>query len=258
MEKYTTIFSKNHIVIQYHTGATLYSNGIRENLLPTQTKGKTIQTVYSFYTIKRVGRVYQVGTNTGNSCNSWRKLNSKRYKESQPKYQEVRVKSPLGFYYSKKVIVNQKTEEKRDPFAVTKMEGTEYMLWKIWVDPTSYWTLQYPIRHCNNMVGTETRPWELIDTNGMDDKWVNVLFSEVEKLINICRDNKIQRLSESYNYHENTTTYTLVGGLEYDRQKMYKELFGNEKGPRYMTNEEKILAHGFDLKESFRKPKESK
>ena len=40
--------------------------------------------------------------------------------------------------------------------------------------------------------------------------------------------------------------------------RVFKELFGNVNGPRFQTNEEKILAHGFDLKTSFRKDKEKK
>ena len=36
-----------------------------------------------------------------------------------------------------------------------------------------------------------------------------------------------------------------------------KDLFGDEKGPSTNYNDIKILSHGFDLKESFRKRKES-
>ena len=35
------------------------------------------------------------------------------------------------------------------------------------------------------------------------------------------------------------------------------DLFGYEDGPKIQPNDIKILAHGFDLKESFRKRKES-
>ena len=37
------------------------------------------------------------------------------------------------------------------------------------------------------------------------------------------------------------------------KKEIFTDLFGYPDGPKYQTNEEKILAYGFDLKTSFRK-----
>ena len=36
------------------------------------------------------------------------------------------------------------------------------------------------------------------------------------------------------------------------KREIFTDLFGYPEGPKYQTNEEKILSHGFDLKTSFR------
>ena len=41
------------------------------------------------------------------------------------------------------------------------------------------------------------------------------------------------------------------------RIQIMKDLFDDKDGYKKQTNESKILSHGFDLKESFRKRKES-
>ena len=45
--------------------------------------------------------------------------------------------------------------------------------------------------------------------------------------------------------------------VEETKKSVMKDLFGNEKGPSVNYNDIKILSHGFDLKQSFRKRKES-
>ena len=49
----------------------------------------------------------------------------------------------------------------------------------------------------------------------------------------------------------NQTRY--VGDLTNVKKEIFTDLFGYPDGPKYQTNDEKILAHGFDLKTSFRK-----
>ena len=44
-----------------------------------------------------------------------------------------------------------------------------------------------------------------------------------------------------------------AGKLKSVRSSIFTDLFGYPDGPKYQTNDEKILAAGFDLKTSFRK-----
>ena len=81
-------------------------------------------------------------------------------------------------------------------------------------------------------------------------------------LFNLFEENKIDQVMigtgygpRYYEIYPDKTTYKNI----YDvKCTIYKELFGNIKGPRFQTDLEKILAHGFDPKYSFRKDKEKK
>jgi hypothetical protein len=56
-----------------------------------------------------------------------------------------------------------------------------------------------------------------------------------------------------YSNREGIETKRFVGDLTEVKKEIFTDLFGYPDGPKYQTNEEKILAHGFDLKTSFRK-----
>jgi hypothetical protein len=58
---------------------------------------------------------------------------------------------------------------------------------------------------------------------------------------------------EGYYYWEETREQ-----IQHIKNEVYEYLYGNKNGLRVMTDEQKILAHGFDLKTSFRKDKEDK
>ena len=49
-----------------------------------------------------------------------------------------------------------------------------------------------------------------------------------------------------------------IKGIARTREKVFKEVFGNTKGYSTVDNEVKIISHGFDPKESFRKVKKKK
>jgi hypothetical protein len=86
-------------------------------------------------------------------------------------------------------------------------------------------------------LGYETRPWEIVPGDkSFSDHFIEDLKREVDRIFEMAEENKIE-----------------IGDR---KRKVYRDLFGFPEGPKHMTDQEKILSHGFDLKESFRKRKE--
>lgn len=155
-------------------------------------------------------------------------------------YVVKRCESPLGFYYTTTEWVGYDTSKK--PKSVT------YKKYIIWLDTTKY-ELEYPTEYSsNNMtqhIDVDMRPWDILPGyNGMPDNMVNALVREINGFIDLL-----------YEYKK------LLDGLnltpESYRKSIMIDLFGYEDGPKIQPNDIKILSHGFDLKASFRKRKES-
>lgn len=166
-----------------------------------------------------------------------------------------RLKSPLGFYYTK--ITEPQPE--RTEFVTTKKK-----IWRFYVQNNVTYELIYYTEYNGVRIGFETRPWDLMDNKYIEDHFINSL---IDDLISIIADTSSRehidedRLNlkngwDRDNYYSRTeginqTRY--VGDLTNVKKEIFTDLFGYPDGPKYQTNDEKILAHGFDLKTSFRK-----
>lgn len=155
-------------------------------------------------------------------------------------YVVKRYESPLGFYYTTTEWVGCDTSKK--PKSVT------YKKYIIWLDTTKY-ELEYPTEYSsNNMtqhIDVDMRPWDILPGyNGMPDNMVNALVREINGFIDLL-----------YEYKKSLDGINLTP--ESYRKLIMIDLFGYEDGPKIQPNDIKILSHGFDLKESFRKRKES-
>lgn len=155
-------------------------------------------------------------------------------------YVVKRYESPLGFYYTTTEWVGCDTSKK--PKSVT------YKKYIIWLDTTKY-ELEYPTEYSsNNMtqhIDVDMRPWDILPGyNGMPDNMVNALVMEINGFIDLL-----------YEYKKSLDGLNLTP--ESYRKSIMIDLFGYEDGPKIQPNDIKILSHGFDLKESFRKRKES-
>ena len=155
-------------------------------------------------------------------------------------YVVKRYESPLGFYYTTTEWVGCDTSKK--PKSVT------YKKYIIWLDTTKY-ELEYPTEYSsNNMtqhIDVDMRPWDILPGyNGMPDNMVNALVREINGFIDLL-----------YEYKKSLDGLNLTP--ESYRKSIMIDLFGYEDGPKIEPNDIKILSHGFDLKESFRKRKES-
>ena len=81
----------------------------------------------------------------------------------------------------------------------------------------------------------------------MSEHFIFDLKDCIDKLLDFIRFEKIL-IIECYSFSNN-----IERDLNYVKNMLYRDLFGNEKGIRFQTDSEKIISHGFDLKTSFRK-----
>ena len=167
-------------------------------------------------------------------------------KRSQSK-EIIKCESPLGFYYNK-TVYNHKTNLSTS----SKIRKIEILL-----KDTTY-ELSYYIKYGDSNLSKENRPWDIVEGDpSFSDRMANSLLEEVNKLLNVLSDNKIKprTYSRTYCYHNREI---LEGDITINDLKtiLYEELFGDKNGIRYQTDSEKIISHGFDLKTSFRKPKQ--
>lgn len=156
----------------------------------------------------------------------------------------VEKESPLGFVYSYKETTGGHWEKE---YYGENIDTTYYKC-NIYLGNKIY-SLTYPTKHNEQYVNTDIRPWELLD-GCMSDHFVNDLLVELSKIIEEIKDNGIKEVEYESKYINNKS----ISDWKCD---LYVSLFGHKDGPRYQTNTEKILSHGFDLVTSFRKRKES-
>lgn len=146
------------------------------------------------------------------------------------KVETVRCISKLGFYYDK--VINTPP---------TKTYNTTLRIISVTLPKTSYF-INYIIEYNDNKINADMRPWDMHeDDKAMPDHYILALKDIIDKILDDVKDNK-----------SNITIDAISRNFNFLKQILYKEIFGSEKGIRFQTNEEKILAHGFDLKTSFR------
>ena len=154
----------------------------------------------------------------------------------KPAWEEViKHESPLGFYYYETI-----------KHVATKQE------------------VKYNNKFGGDVsINKETRPWDILPGyTGIDDHFITDLYKEVNKFFETAEVNRVAyRIKErTYGYKAHDEEYAKGMSWIYDVKKQVMiDLFGDVKGPEGLINynDIKIESHGFDLKESFRKRKES-
>lgn len=149
--------------------------------------------------------------------------NPRYYKEK-----EVKLKSPLGFWYTKKIRVYSGS---RKPQKSWSGKVYEFSLPKI------KFILNYLTVYNDQGINVDVRPWDLNPQDkAMPDHFVSDLKKEVDIILDIVAQNKL-------------------GDAEKLKKEIYTDLFGFPNGPKYQTDLEKIESHGFDKIVSFRNRK---
>lgn len=245
-KKTTTLFNKNHIsLIQYVNGG----NG--DNVItftdPSYSTKKNSNGNWKFSE-----KTQRIDTWVNKSV--YRSATSVVVEPAQKKTITERLKSPLGFYYTK---VTKPHPER------TNYVNTTKKIWRFYIQNNVTYELIYYTEYNGVKVGFDTHPWELADNKSIEDHFITALIKDLETIISDAttkdrvdkdRLNPVKRWDDSYYCkYEGLETTRFVGDITEVKKEIFTDLFGYPDGPKYQTNEEKILAHGFDLKTSFRK-----
>ena len=167
----------------------------------------------------------------------------------------IRKESPLGFYYTQKIYHPKVDDKKITPSAT-------YVKYVVRFRNSAY-TFSYPISCNGTSISHETRPWDLLPGyKGIPDHFIQALYKEINKMLNVWEDEKIGRLikDRSYDIWDGWKDSQIETGTKWiykEREAIFKDIFGNPNGPTVTANDIKIEAHGFNKKESFRKRKEN-
>lgn len=164
---------------------------------------------------------------------------------------EVVKKSNLGFYYKSKVRVHKNTDNQVSYSKTAPLYKTFTFFGSDFV-----YIIKYPWSYNNATIGTDTRPYDLLDKKGIQDHYLIDLKKELDSIFEICRKEKINQKFElnfnNYTYDKKLKSCD-IGEI---RCEIYQDIFGDKNGLSIRTDKEKIEAHGFDNKVSFRKDKD--
>lgn len=239
----TTLFNKNHITITKASNGKNYRQTHKNDIMlhgddyvfRIERLGFSSQSPSSSYVSPRKPRYYA------------RYGGNKRYSDLLlPDTYELK-KSPLGFYYSEPIehpiANNDRSKDRR-----------EGVTWTFnFVDECYTITYLLSAEDKQTHVDTDTRPWQLVD-GSMEEHFIFDLYNEVVKICDRAKQEglKCYRYQGRHNRGNGENERPRFDAHE-TKQQIMTDLFGNPDGPKFQTNEEKILAHGFDLITSFRK-----
>ena len=168
--------------------------------------------------------------------------------------------SKLGFYYYH--TIHHSEEKSKIIYSNTKTYAT-LKKYTFQCNNKRY-ELSYPISCYDVSINIEIRPWDILPGyKGIDDHFITDLYKDVITFFNIAEDNKVRLKTTQKEYSLYRGSYfkdifsTDMSWVEETKKSVMRDLFGNENGPSVNYNDIKILSHGFDLKQSFRKRKES-
>lgn len=171
------------------------------------------------------------------------------YKNENGTWKDVIKKSKLGFYY--------KTKEYIKPVSTSEVKNKKGLTIKtitVNLDKTQY-ELSYPTCYLGVKINIDERPWDIAPgSKGMPEHFVDALVKEATKFFDVIFDNKIT-ITKKQTWYNRTKETIDTKNL---KKQTFIDLFGYEDGPKVQMNDIKVLSHGFDLKESFRKRKENK
>lgn len=172
------------------------------------------------------------------------------YKKTKKQtFEIVRTKSPLGFYYDKIIYNTEQSSRSNDS------RNTYMKIWTFYIGSKTY-KLSYYVEYNGTHVNQEIRPWDICEGDkSMPDHYVNALLTELNNMFADIKVLKSKDILDTSSYEVRSwNRFNKYNIKDNDKKReIFTDLFGYPEGPKYQTNEEKILSHGFDLKTSFRK-----
>ena len=221
--KKKTLFNKNHILIEE------YNNEFRS--IP-----------YVCQEDDMIDNKYAISSKLYYRYDENRKYNIKTIEEIK--------ESPLGFYYKQTKTI----KELKDIYQPKIFDRHPILYRNIYIfGPKYHYIIKYPYSYNNVNIGKETRPYDIADTNGIEDHFIVDLKNILDNIFEICKNDNISLKETNHKYSDQKYEKFHIGELKKD---VYIDIFGFANGPLSQSNNDKILSHGFDLKDSFRKRKE--
>lgn len=248
--KRTTLFNKNHISIikiENNTPAPLTYN--KTSFSTKKNQQGNWKCSYSTVKTERYITRYEISEWT-NSTPLYQ-----RQKKTKVKEKTVRLKSPLGFYYTKTIKLDN--ERKTD-----NSYQTTRVTYNFYTDNNIQYSLTYYTCANGARISFDKRPYELLDNEYFEDNYIDALISIINNLISETTskythadfgDYYLSTKERGYCGHKSSDYKYIIGNMTETKKEIFKDLFGYPDGPKRQTNDEKILSHGFDLKTSFRK-----
>ena len=151
--------------------------------------------------------------------------------ETKRRSEYVIKESPLGFYYGTYEMVKYQEEVKVGVKAISHVFSITvfHRIYRI-----EYYT------ECGDVkIGFDARPWDIcVGDKSLQEHFIKALKKILDEIFVIAAS---------------------IKNSQRTKERIYTELFGNPKGDiDTLPNEIKIVSHGFDPKESFRKRKKVK
>ena len=167
--------------------------------------------------------------------------------------EKVKVKkiSKLApFYYEVEEYVKKPDNRNTNVYS----SGSEQMITYISAGPNSEYEIKYYIAYGDTKISHETRPWDIYPGDSVFEE--HFIIGLEKTLKEIFLNVNIDSINFDTNDYLKIHNQIKENGVNV-RIKLMKDLFDDKGGYKKQTNESKILSHGFNLKESFRKRKES-
>ena len=183
--------------------------------------------------------------------------NNARKETTKTIIKNITRESPLGFYYTKKVketinVSTDKNSTEKHWYIITANVGGGV-----------YYRLKFLTKCGENEVHQQEdslRPWEVAEGDNMlNGSMLDALVKTLNEFFDILSRYKV--VFKHLRYNDTIHEWMWVPAdhqIESVKDDVYSYMYGNKNGLRVMTDEQKILSHGFDPKTSFRKDKETK
>lgn len=218
-EKEKILFNKNHITIKLYENRQYIHGNISNKVI---TGGSAV------------------------SRNSYR--NS--YWDDYEKVKIKKISKLAPFYYEVEKYIKKSNKRNTDVYS----SGSEQMVTYISAGPNAEYEIKYYVAYGDTKISHETRPWDIYPGDSIFEEH---FITDLEKIL---KEIFLNVNIDSINF--NTDDYLKIHNQIKEnganiRISIMKDLFDDKDGYKKQTNENKILSHGFDLKESFRKRKES-
>ena len=172
-------------------------------------------------------------------------------------YIEIRKESPLGFYYNQRQYFTSYQREEVDENSYRTINTVSFVDKYGDVHILTFYTRFGENKSAKTEDGF--RPWEICKgDNSMPDHMIQDLWEEVSIFFNEMESLAIDKVYFTTMGQWISPNARRDHELFSVKKEVCEYLFGSIKGIRFQTDTEKIIAHGFDPKYSFRKDKEKK